>query len=224
LRLPVDNPVAQGPTISDEDKEEDPNFDPNVVAFGDDAEVADDISETGDDSGDCVGDGHRGKTKAKAIRCSPRNFLKLVNALSDDVKREVITKGFGGLLNFKPHLLRRALFSWLMRKLNPESMMLEIGGLKRVPINNHNVWSNLQLPNSGGDPVPMSDADARAVRDDLGSQIVEPSYRSRKGITLPVIIDRLKNRTITGDLTLRAFFMGAFQCLFVLQHRHLNQA
>jgi hypothetical protein len=40
----VDNPVAQGPTISDEDKEEDPNFDPNVVAFGDDAEAADDIS------------------------------------------------------------------------------------------------------------------------------------------------------------------------------------
>jgi hypothetical protein len=59
----------------------------------------------------------------------------------------------------------------------------------------------------------MDDADARAVRDELGLQIVGSSYRSRKGITLPAIIERLKNRTITGDLALIAFFMGRFQCL-----------
>jgi hypothetical protein len=109
LRLPVDNPAAQAPTASAED--EDPDFEPNVVASSDEAEAGDDISETGDDSGDGAGGGRRGKTKAKAIRCSPRDFLKLVNALSDDVKREVIAKGFGGLLNFKPHLLSRKLSS-----------------------------------------------------------------------------------------------------------------
>jgi hypothetical protein len=107
LRLPVDNPAAQAPTASAED--EDPDFEPNVVASNDEAEAGDDISEAGDDSRDGVGGGRRGKTKAKAIRCSPRNFLKLANALSDDVKREVIAKGFRGLLNFKPHLLRNCL-------------------------------------------------------------------------------------------------------------------
>jgi hypothetical protein len=109
LRLPVGNPAAQAPTASAED--EDPDFDQNVVASSDEAEARDDISEASNDSGDGAGGGRRGKTKAKAIRCSPQSFLKLVNALSDNVKREVIAKGFGGLLNFKPHLLSRKLSS-----------------------------------------------------------------------------------------------------------------
>jgi hypothetical protein len=54
--------------------------------------------------------------------------------------------------------------------------MLEIGGLKRVPINDHSVGCNFQLPNTGGDLAPMADADARTVRDELGLQIVGPSY------------------------------------------------
>jgi hypothetical protein len=59
----------------------------------------------------------------------------------------------------------------------------------------------------------MSDADARAERDQLGLQIVGPSYNSRKGIMLKHITAGLKNRSLTGELGLRAFFMAAFQCL-----------
>jgi hypothetical protein len=56
----------------------------------------------------------------------------------------------------------------------------------------------------------MSDADARVERDRLGLQIVGPSYNSRKGITVKHITAGLKNRSLTGELGLRAFFMAAF--------------
>jgi hypothetical protein len=71
----------------------------------------------------------------------------------------------------------------------------------------------MQIPNAGGDPLPMSDADARTERDRLGLQIVGPSYNSRKGITVKHITAGLKNRSLTGELGLRDFFMAAFQCL-----------
>lgn len=59
----------------------------------------------------------------------------------------------------------------------------------------------------------MSDADARALRDELGEQICGNSYRRISGINLYVVTDRLQKRIHTGELGLRAFFMPAFQCL-----------
>jgi hypothetical protein len=56
----------------------------------------------------------------------------------------------------------------------------------------------------------MSDADARALRDELGEQICGNSYRHISGINISVIIDRLQKRILTGELGLRAFFMAAF--------------
>lgn len=169
---------------------------------------------SGDDNVGIVGgDENKGITKTRAIRCSPGKFIKLVNSLSDELKSEVVAKGFGGLLRFKPHLLSRKLLSWLMRKLNPETMKLEIGGGKEIQITEHSVWCVLQLPNVGSDPPPMSDADARALRDELGEQICGKSYRRISGINISVITDRLQKRTLNGELGLRAFFMAAFQCL-----------
>ncbi|RLN42141.1 uncharacterized protein C2845_PM01G41100 [Panicum miliaceum] len=55
---------------------------------------------------------------------------------------KVCTKNFGGLLSFKPYSLDRQLLSWLMRKLNPETINLEIGGGKEIAITEHNVWKN----------------------------------------------------------------------------------
>jgi hypothetical protein len=188
-----------------QDAESDDEQDPEFVPAGD---------GSGDDNVGIVGgDENKGITKTRAIRCSPGKFIKLVNALSDELKSEVVAKGFGGLLRFKPHLLSRKLLSWLMRKLNPETMKLEIGGGKEIPITEHSVWCVLQLPNVGSDPPPMSDADARALRDELGEQICGNSYRRISGINISVITDRLQKRILTGELGLRAFFMAAFQCL-----------
>jgi hypothetical protein len=143
-----------------QDAESDDEQDPEFVPGGD---------GSGDDNVGIVGgDENKGITKTRAIRCSPGKFIKLVNSLSDELKSEVVAKGFGGLLRFKPHLLSRKLLSWLMRKLNLETMKLEIGGGKEIQITEHSVWCVLQLPNVGSDPPPMSDADAHALRDELG--------------------------------------------------------
>ena len=129
-----------------QDEESDDEQDPEFVPGGD---------GSGDDNVGIVGgDENKGITKTRAIRCSPGKFIKLVNALSDELKSEVVAKGFGGLLRFKPHLLSRKLLSWLMRKLNPETMKLDIGGGKEIPITEHSVWCVLQLPNVGRDPPP----------------------------------------------------------------------
>jgi hypothetical protein len=73
----------------------------------------------------------------------------------------------------------------------------------------------LQLPNVGRDPPPMSDADARALRDELGEQICGNSYRRRSGINLYVITDRLQKRILTGELSL---FHGCISVSAILQH------
>ena len=58
-------------------------------------------------------------------------FKELVAALNKSLKAQVRAKNFGGLLLFQPSSLDRQLLSWLMRKLNPEIMKLEIGGGKK---------------------------------------------------------------------------------------------
>jgi hypothetical protein len=60
----------------------------------------------------------------------------------------------------------------------------------------------MQIPNAGGDPLPMYDADAHAERDRLVFQIVDPSYNSRMGITLKHITTGLKNHSLTRELGL----------------------
>jgi hypothetical protein len=132
--------------------------------------------------------------------------MKLINALPNYLEGQVVAKGFGGLLNFKPNYLKRDVSSWLMRKFNPETMKLEIGGDKEINVSHHAVWCAMQIPNAGGDPLPMSDADARAERDRIGLQIVGPSYNSRKGITVKHITAGLKNRSLT-EIPDFAFFV-----------------
>ena len=66
-------------------------------------------------------------------------FKEIVAALGDTLKGQVVAKNFGSLLQFKPHELDRHLLSWLMRKLNPETMKLEIGGGKEIAITEHSV-------------------------------------------------------------------------------------
>jgi hypothetical protein len=208
LRLST-QPLASAAEDQEHEEEHDDDFVPDGEGSGHDDGAAgdDDVALA------AAGDGDKGKSKVQSKRCSPTKFIKLLNALPDDLKGQVVAKEFGGLLNFKPNYLKRDVSSWLMRKFNPEIMKLEIGGGKEINVSDHAVWCAMQIPNAGGDPLSMSDADARAERDRLGLQIVGPSYNSRRGITLKQIIAGLKNLSLTGELGLRAFFMGAFQCL-----------
>ncbi|CAL4994031.1 unnamed protein product [Urochloa decumbens] len=83
---------------------------------------------------------HKKKTN-QAIRCSPSKFRDIVNALDDTLKDAVREKNFGGLLDFKPHALDRQLLSFLMRRLHPDTMTLELDGDQRISITEHTVWT-----------------------------------------------------------------------------------
>ena len=61
-------------------------------------------------------------------------FKELVAALNKSMKAQVREKNFGGLLLLQPSSLDMQLLSWLMQKLNPKTMKLEIGGGKEIAI------------------------------------------------------------------------------------------
>ena len=153
------------------------------------------------------------KRRPVSIRCSPMKFKEIVAALGDTLKGQVVAKNFGGLLQFKPHELDRHLLSWLMRKLNPETMKLEIGGGKEIAITEHSVWCVFQIPNAGSDPPHMTDDEARIIRRELGLQICGNAYNPRRGFSAGDILEGLNKKTLRGSLGLRAFFMCAFQSL-----------
>jgi hypothetical protein len=167
LKLPT-QPSASAAKDQEHEEEHDDDFDPDGEGSGhDDGAVGNDDVVVA-----TTGDGGKGKSKVQSMRCSLVKFIKLLNALPDDLKGQVVAKEFGGLLNFKLNYLKWDVSSWLMRKFNPETMKLEIGGGKEINISDHAVWCAMQIPNAGHDPLPMSDADARAERDQLGLQIV----------------------------------------------------
>jgi hypothetical protein len=60
-----------------------------------------------------------------------------------------------------------------MQKLNPESMNLEIGGGKFIPVNEHSVWCAFQIPRRGCDPPSMTDEEARIRKNKMGQQICQ---------------------------------------------------
>ena len=165
--------------------------------------------------GGAVGSGEEEEAKKRlvSIRCSPVKFKELVAALNKSLKAQVRAKNFGGLLDFQPSSLDRQLLSWLMRKLNPETMKLEIGGGKEIAITEHSVWCVFQIPKAGGHPPFMSDDEARFKRRQLGEQICGSAYRLKRGISVSNVLDGLVRKTLTGNLALRAFFMCTFQSL-----------
>ncbi|RLN43147.1 uncharacterized protein C2845_PM01G43340 [Panicum miliaceum] len=140
------------------------------------------------------------KKRIASLRCSPSKFKEIVAALSDNLKSQ-------------PHYLDRQLLSWLMRKLNPETMKLEIGGGKEIAITEHTVWCVFQIPNSGSDPPFMTDDEARLKWRELGVQLCGHAYNPKVGIRISDLVDGFKKRTLTGALGLRAFFMCTFQSL-----------
>jgi hypothetical protein len=147
-----------------------------------------------------------------ALRCSPAKWLDIVKTLPKGVINDVKAKGFGGLLLFKPSSMYRKFLRWIMQKLNPEGMTLEIGGGKSIPINEHSVWCAFQIPRRGCDPPSMTDEQAQFRQNELGQQICPTTY-DRNGIRITDIMEGFKSERLVGALGLRAFFMAAFQTL-----------
>jgi hypothetical protein len=136
--------------------------------------------------------------------CSPAKWLDIVKALPKGVIDDVKAKGFGGLLLFKPSNMDRKFLMWIMQKLNPKSMTLEIGGGKSIPVNEHSVWCVFQIPRRGCDPPSMTDEEVRIRRNDLGQQICPTTY-DKNGIRIANIVEGFKSGRLVGALGLRVF-------------------
>jgi hypothetical protein len=207
LRLPTPPLPDTADTGSQEDDQVDSDFDPEHGAdSGSDDDIGPDVVAAN------VVNRKRGRPQPPAIRCSPKKFQSILKALTEDLKAQINSKGFGGLLGFKPKTLDRKLLTWLMQRLNPETMNLDLGAGKVVAVNEHSVWCLFQLPKVGCDPPTMTDAEARVKRNQLGQEICPDTYDAT-GIRISDIVDGLSTRRLGGILGLRAFFMALFQCL-----------
>jgi hypothetical protein len=129
LRLPTQPPASNA-----EDQEDEEEHDEDFAPDGEGSRHDDGVARDDDAALAAVGDGDKGKFNPQSMRCSPASLIKLFNALPNDLKGQVVAKGFGGLLNFKPNHPKRDVSSWLMRKFNPEIMKLEIGGGKEINV------------------------------------------------------------------------------------------
>lgn len=150
-----------------------------------------------------------------ATRCSPSMFQRLLAVISDGLKELIRGKGFGGLLQFKPNQVDRHLARWLMQRLNPDTMKLELGGGQEIPVTEHSVWCVFQLPNSGGDPPSLTEEVARHKRNVLARQVWGSSYDPQKNKIFQAldIVTAFDQGRLTGELALRCFFIVAFHSL-----------
>jgi hypothetical protein len=129
--------------------------------------------------------------------------LDIVKALPKGVIDDVKAKGFGGLLLFKPSNMDRKFLMWIMQKLNPESMTLEISGGKSIPVNEYSVWCAFQIPRHSCDLPSMTDEEARIRWNELGQQICPTTY-DKNGIRIAYITEGFKSGRLVGALGLRA--------------------
>jgi hypothetical protein len=160
----------------------------------------------GGDDVDSANEANRKKRRIQppAMQCSPAKWLDIVKALPKSVIDDVKAKGFGGLLLFKPSSMDRKFLMWIMQKLNPESMTLEIGGGKSIPVNEHSVWCAFQILGRGCYPPSMTDDEARIRWNELGQQICPTTY-DKNGIRIADIVEAFKSWRLVGALWLRAF-------------------
>ncbi|KAL6838471.1 hypothetical protein ACP4OV_031716 [Aristida adscensionis] len=100
--------------------------------------------------------------RPSTVRCSPQTFKYFVSSLNDDHRRRIEEMGFSGILNLAADKLdSRDMLSWLMDKLNPETIVLEISPEKRLLVSKEAVHCVHGLP-AGDARVPsVTDAVAK---------------------------------------------------------------
>ncbi|KAL6644103.1 hypothetical protein ACP70R_018869 [Stipagrostis hirtigluma subsp. patula] len=152
--------------------------------------------------------------RSVVCRCTLGIFRTMVGALTNPMKEIIRNMGFGGLLDMKPaKLKKRDLLVWLMDRMNPETMTLEIAGGKTLNVDEKAVRCVLGLPStSTEDPPSANDPDAPAARKDLAAELFDGNVKN----LLPTKIAEKIRRKIEAheefdnDFGVRLFFMVAF--------------
>jgi hypothetical protein len=145
-------------------------------------------------------------------RCSPKKINQFVEVLSREVKEKIREMGFGGLLKLKANQLNRGSAIWLMDIFDLEKMMLEIGGGKKIIVDEFAVHCVFGLPCVGVDPPLVTD---KIKKDgvDLRNELSKKLYGFvTKDITYAFLKDKIE-KEFDDDVVLRCFFMVAFSNL-----------
>ncbi|RLM58823.1 uncharacterized protein C2845_PM18G07080 [Panicum miliaceum] len=143
----------------------------------------------------------------------PKNLENLLTLLVVNRSTGLILWGLVVCFFFKPKSFDRDLLMWLMEKLNPETMRLEIAGGKEIEVNEHAVECVLGLPSKGGDPPIVKDKEGHIAR--------ELVARAVFGIdSVKVAAKDLKNMVTSTEcddnFAIRAFIIVAFNLLLFI--------
>ncbi|TVU19035.1 hypothetical protein EJB05_35161 [Eragrostis curvula] len=91
--------------------------------------------------------------KTATVRCEPQRICEVIKLLNTHQQEKVKELGFSCLFDFNMDCQgSRRLIMWLMDHLDPDTMVLDLGGTKKLPITEHVVWCVLGLPRGNMDP------------------------------------------------------------------------
>ena len=144
---------------------------------------------------------------AYSARCSPSKYASFVASLPAPIKEEIVVKGFGGLLEFKPTFLKREIVTWIMDRLDPDTLEIKVRGRDHIAITEHAVWCVFQLPRTGGDPPVCTLKAATASQKKLALRLVGDEKAKILPMTLQDMIVKAK---CDLSLSLRSFFLVTF--------------
>ncbi|TVU17591.1 hypothetical protein EJB05_33635, partial [Eragrostis curvula] len=155
--------------------------------------------------------GHPACSKAPSVRCAPSVFNKFIEHLSMPQRKKISDLGFGGLLQLPAEGLECSdLLAFLMDKLNPESMILEVGHEGGLPVNELAVQKVFKLPNGDMDPPSSTEEEnTRALVEFRKLVHVERD----KDVKCNHLFDLMRKLQLDNALAIRIFFVVAFNKL-----------
>lgn len=146
------------------------------------------------------------------MRCSPVDVIKAGEALSPEAREKVQKLGFGNLLKISLNKLSsRGLVMWLMDKIDPDSMVINIKSGMTLSITPDVVHLVLGIPHGDGENVLPFEykeqlAETTKLRADLKAQ--------KKLISIPDVLEVIKNSKDI-ELQVRCFLLILFNRLLL---------
>jgi len=102
---------------------------------------------------------------APTVRCAPSTFNKFVDNLTLNQRIKIIEMGFGGLLGISAERIgSRELLKFLFDRLDPNSMVIELGKNRGIHVTPFAVKQVLGIPDSGEDlPLQTNNHASKAL-------------------------------------------------------------
>ena len=146
-----------------------------------------------------------------SVRCSPSFFRKLIEALNMRQRAKISKLGWGGLLQFYadgPDTTE--LLVYLLDKLNPESMILEVGNEGGLRITESCVRNVLGIPDGDMDPPSSTEQENKIALVEFKKSVIA---ELDKDVKCNHLIGLLRKSNVDNALSVRIFFVVAFNKL-----------